>query len=454
MCRNCNPHEPCFVPDSYYVYNVDQYGQVSGEQAMMQEIYQRGPIACGIAVPDSLEAYTGGIYQDTTGDLNIVHDISVVGFGVENGTKYWTVRNSWGTHWGESGFFRVIRGVNNIAIETDCSWATPTDTWSTPWIHQTTEAEKNDPNNDVTNGPYPDSSEDDKFLTKSSSCRRVQKAEFKQGEVKNIPMAWETTDASTLPKNWDWRNVNGTNYVSWNKNQHIPQYCGSCWAQGSTSALADRFNILLGDKNPTPIALNAQVMINCQAGGSCDGGDPSGVYDYAYHTGVPDSSCEQYVAKNLEGECQPIDICRDCTWPPPAANESGIEGCKAVDYKKYYVSNYYGLSGADKMKAEIYKNGPISCGMDVTDNFEKYAGGIYSEWKLFPMINHEISILGYGYDDESQTEYWIGRNSWGTYWGEHGFFRIKMHSDNLAIETDCVAGIPSMTKVATESLIE
>jgi len=129
-CMNCNPGEPCFVPKKYDIYHTDQYGKVKGEAAMMQEIYQRGPIACGVAVPDSLETYTGGIYEDKTGDVNIVHDISVVGFGVEKGVKYWTVRNSWGTHYGEDGFVRVIRGVNNIAIESDCAWATPKDTWT------------------------------------------------------------------------------------------------------------------------------------------------------------------------------------------------------------------------------------------------------------------------------------------------------------------------------------
>lgn len=97
---------------------------------MMQEIYQRGPIACGVAVPDALENYTSGIFNDTTGDMNIVHDISVVGWGIENGTKFWTVRNSWGSHFGEQGFFRIVRGTNNIAIESDCSWATPKDTWT------------------------------------------------------------------------------------------------------------------------------------------------------------------------------------------------------------------------------------------------------------------------------------------------------------------------------------
>ena len=114
---------------------------------MMQEIFQRGPIACGVAVPDALEDYKSGVFVDTTGDLEIVHDISVIGWGVDNGVKYWTVRNSWGTHFGEDGFFRVVRGVNNIAIETDCAWATPKDTWTENKKHITTDDEKNDPRN-------------------------------------------------------------------------------------------------------------------------------------------------------------------------------------------------------------------------------------------------------------------------------------------------------------------
>jgi cathepsin X len=97
---------------------------------MMQEIYQRGPISCGIATPEAFEEYTGGIFEDTTGDRDVTHIISVVGFGVENGVKYWIARNSWGTSWGESGFFRIVRGVNNINIEHECSWAVPEDTWT------------------------------------------------------------------------------------------------------------------------------------------------------------------------------------------------------------------------------------------------------------------------------------------------------------------------------------
>ncbi len=88
------------------------------------------------------------------------------------------------------------------------------------------------------------------------------------------------------------------------------------------------------------------------------------------------------------------------------------------------------------------KNSLPGCGVDSTDAFDSYAGGIYSEKIKHPVINHEISVVGWGTDPGTGQEYWIGRNSWGTYWGEYGFFRIAMHKNNLGIETDCVWATP------------
>jgi len=97
------------------------------------------------------------------------------------------------------------------------------------------------------------------------------------------------------------------------------------------------------------------------------------------------------------------------------------------------------------MKAELYKNGPIGCGIDATDEFDAYTGGIFEQFKMWPAINHEVALVGWGVSDDG-VEYWIGRNSWGSYWGEMGFFRIRMHGNNLAINTECDWGIPTMTK--------
>lgn len=161
-----------------------------------------------------------------------------------------------------------------------------------------------------------------------------------------------------------------------------------------------------------------------------------------------------YIAYNdVESICEDIDVCRDCTWPPPAVGDSGIEGCRAVTpAHRYYVSEYWNVRGADQMKAEL-QNGPISCGIHATDNFDTNYDGttIYSEDVKFILLNHEISVTGYGITDDGE-EYWIGRNSWGTYWGDYGFFYMAMYKNNLGIERNCLAGTPTYTKPSTEEV--
>lgn len=52
----------------------------------------------------------------------------------------------------------------------------------------------------------------------------------------------------------------------------------------------------------------------------------------------------------------------------------------------------------------------------MTKEFEAYAGGVFHQFSPFEfMLNHEISVVGWG--KQGPTEYWIGRNSWGNYWG-------------------------------------
>eukprot|EP00828_Plagiopyla_frontata_P001710 TRINITY_DN0_c737_g1_i7.p1 TRINITY_DN0_c737_g1~~TRINITY_DN0_c737_g1_i7.p1 ORF type:complete len:213 (+),score=38.29 TRINITY_DN0_c737_g1_i7:22-639(+) len=194
-------------------------------------------------------------------------------------------------------------------------------------------------------------------------------------------------------------------------------------------------------------ALSVQVMINCNAGGDCDGGDPLGVYQYAYQYGIPHETCQQYTARNPAVEsCSAKQVCDTCKPPPPMKSQGlGAGNCYAIsNYTRYHVSEYGEVAGIQNMKKEIYARGPISCGIDATPELDKHRGwGIYSQPGA-ESIDHIISVLGWG--NENGVDYWIVRNSWGTFWGYYDFFRIKMWEDNLMINTQCTYGVPSYTK--------
>ena len=58
------------------------------------------------------------------------------------------------------------------------------------------------------------------------------------------------------------------------------------------------------------MTLSPQVIINCKAGGSCNGGNPKEVYVYAHKNGVPEETCQAYLAKNpAQFSCSDIQKC-------------------------------------------------------------------------------------------------------------------------------------------------
>ena len=84
------------------------------EDALAKAVATVGPISVAIdATHDSFMFYSHGIYEDRECSADLVdHAVLVVGYTPD----YWIVKNSWGTEWGEEGYVRMKRGVNNCAI--------------------------------------------------------------------------------------------------------------------------------------------------------------------------------------------------------------------------------------------------------------------------------------------------------------------------------------------------
>ena len=237
-------------------------------------------------------------------------------------------------------------------------------------------------------------------------------------------------------------------------NQHIPRYCGSCWAHGALSALADRIKILRQGAFPD-INLGVQVLLNCakKVAGTCHGGSAGGVYQWVFHHGIPEDTCQEYVAR--DGRCTPENTCRDCTWPPPP----GPRNCWAKpegDFPRHFISEYGKVSGEEAMMAEVFHRGPIACEVDA-DPLVNFTGGavFVPAADYVAQANHIVSVAGWGESDEGE-KYWIVRNSWGTYWADGGWFRLQRGTNALQIENSCHWAVPepndSYNRTAEEPL--
>lgn len=242
------------------------------------------------------------------------------------------------------------------------------------------------------------------------------------------------------PADFSWCDQDGVSYCTMSRNQHIPQYCGSCWAHGSVSALGDRIKIAR-KAAAVDINLSVQHILNCGSEvGSCYGGSIIGPYYWlhkqgskgiSYETSNPYLACsydsEEGLCKGNDWSCNDMNVARTCSTFPPEGKCVGL-----ARYPNATIAEYGSISGQSAMMSEIHSRGPISCGIDASKILD-YTSGIYdgpgSE------VDHVISVVGWGTDETTGNMYWIIRNSWGEYWGEFGYMRSTFGS--LLVEDEC-----------------
>jgi hypothetical protein len=267
--------------------------------------------------------------------------------------------------------------------------------------------------------------------------------------------------------------------------------CGSCWAFSTTGTLADRFNIQsLGIMN---IQLSPAKLVLCSwqykefsrsqsnildndnefsefnlknlENKACYGNSLLEACHFLFDIGTTTEDCVPY-NKNLGNfyKFEKIGEFKNIAQLPLCSAISGITGDMCSDFylnaktgvergtpSRFYKAFYfYTIRGVPKdggsqynIKNNIYKWGPLSTAMQVYPDFYTFDSKreIY-EWDgNGPQLGgHACEIVGWG--KEGNKEYWIIKNSWGTDWGDKGYFRMIRGINNCQIEENCIGLVP------------
>jgi len=205
--------------------------------------------------------------------------------------------------------------------------------------------------------------------------------------------------AAELPASFDWRNHDG-DWLTSVKNQGN---CGSCWIFSATAQIESWWKIY-NDSPLTEIDLSEQHVLSCVATGNCEqGGYIEDALDYAVYYGIPDETCFPYAGRD-DKLCS--ESCAD--WQSRAES---IAGWGYITLQEPTVENI--------KNALMYH--PVSASYIVYEDFYWYSGGVYEYAWGQRLTGHAVLIVGWNDADSS----WTCKNSWGPYWGENGYFRIK-----------------------------
>lgn len=199
---------------------------------------------------------------------------------------------------------------------------------------------------------------------------------------------------ATAPQAVDWRDYG---YVTGVRDQGG---CGSCVLFAVTGCVESYFAI---QNRALNIDLSEQELLDCAQGnnypgnGGCGGNTFVPTFNYVTNPGQTIEADYRYVAK--QSNCQ--------------------AGGKAHPAK---IGRYWSVRSGDEgaLKDAVGVRGPVSVAIHVNDDFMRYKSGVFDA-PCSGSRNHAVLVVGYG--SEGGKDFWIVKNSWGTWWGDNGYIK-------------------------------
>ena len=218
--------------------------------------------------------------------------------------------------------------------------------------------------------------------------------------------------SNAAPDAYDWRDYGRVSGV---KDQGS---CGSCWAFSTVGNLEGLYYANKGVMK----TFSEQMIVDCD---TSDSGCNGGLMEYTF-TWLKNNGGLMY-----EDDYPYVGVKQTCN-----SDSSKYADFKVTGYKKLGSSwSTWSAVDEEEVKEFLYETGPLAIALNANP-LQTYTGGILDLTSTkcpTSGINHAVTLVGYGHDTATGLDYWIVKNSWGTSWGEDGYFRIRRGNGTCGI---------------------
>jgi len=431
---------------------ITAWHQISTDETQIAAaVQQYGPLSIGINA-NTFQNYQSGVSNPLfCNPAALDHGVAIVGFGTDSGKNYWTIRNSWGTSWGEAGYIRMIRGSGKCGLNTDVTTATGVSTgslrverdedWeafkaSFPKNYNGDEEEAK--RHEIFTANFAQmvehNSRGEKYQLGVNQFSDLTGEEFNTqytGAVppaskEGLPYLGQHEEVEVFADSLDWTTRGAVTPV---KDQG---QCGSCWSFSATGAMEGSNQVATGRL----VSLAEQQLVDCDTAENqgCGGGWPYDAMSYVSKNGACSESSYPYKA-------------RDSTCKQSACSLSLTVGA-VTGYKDAAQTSAGLMSAVMSQPVSITVN---AAGPDPTKAgaFQLYTSGVLTG-PCIGDIDHAVLTVGYG--TLSGTPYWRVKNSWGTTWGDAGYLNLERDA-SIAQGSFCVLQYPPSIAVISGSVV-